>query len=216
MEADELGTFTAIGAILSEVIIPGAARHHGRVVKTTGDGAILEFPSPVEAVACGMEVQREVMGLAFGQAEHKRLLLRIGINLGDVILAEDGELYGDGVNVAVRIQQIAEPGGICISGKVFDELRGKIALEFEDRGDQQLKNVAQPIRIHALRGNPVVAPSSMHLPLPDKPSIAVLPFSNIGGEPKQDYFADGIADDILTALGRLKWLFVSARNSTFT
>ena len=134
MEADELGTFTAIGAILSEVIIPGAARHHGRVVKTTGDGAILEFPSPVEAVACGMEVQREVMGLAFGQAEHKRLLLRIGINLGDVILAEDGELYGDGVDVAVRIQQIAEPGGICISGKVFDELRGKIALEFEDRG----------------------------------------------------------------------------------
>jgi adenylate cyclase len=216
MEADELGTFTAIGAILSEVIIPGAARHHGRVVKTTGDGAILEFPSPVEAVACGMEVQREVMGLAFGQAEHKRLLLRIGINLGDVILAEDGELYGDGVNVAVRIQQIAEPGGICISGKVFDELRGKIALEFEDRGDQQLKNIARPIRIHALRGNPVVAPSSMQLPLPDKPSIAVLPFSNIGGEPKQDYFADGIADDILTALGRLKWLFVSARNSTFT
>jgi adenylate cyclase len=216
MEVDEAGTLSAISAILSEIIAPSTARHQGRVMKTTGDGAILEFSSAVEAVTCATEVQRAVSQRSAGEPEDKRILLRIGINLGDVMLAEDGELYGDGVNVAVRLQELADPGGICVSGKVFDELQGRLSLDFEDWGDQQLKNIAKPVRAYALKGDGTVALAPKPLPLPDKPSIAVLPFANLSGEPEQDYFADGIVEDILTALGRLKWLFVSARNSTFT
>src|SRR3954452_25088267 len=216
MEVDEAGTLSAISAILSGIIAPSTARHQGRVMKTTGDGAILEFSSAVEAVTCATEVQRAVSERSAGQPEDKRILLRIGINLGDVMLAEDGELYGDGVNVAVRLQELADPGGICVSGKVFDELQGRLSLDFEDWGDQQLKNIAKPVRAYALKGDGTVALAPKPLPLPDKPSIAVLPFANLSGEPEQDYFADGIVEDILTALGRLKWLFVSARNSTFT
>jgi adenylate cyclase len=216
MEVDEAGTLSAISAILSEIIAPSTARHQGRVMKTTGDGAILEFSSAVEAVTCATEVQRAVSQRSAGEPEGKRILLRIGINLGDVMLAEDGELYGDGVNVAVRLQELADPGGICVSGKVFDELQGRLSLDFEDWGDQQLKNIAKPVRAYALEGDGTVALAPKPLPLPDKPSIAVLPFANLSGEPEQDYFADGIVEDILTALGRLKWLFVSARNSTFT
>jgi adenylate cyclase len=216
MEVDEAGTLSAISAILSEIIAPSTARHQGRVMKTTGDGAILEFSSAVEAVTCATEVQRAVSQRSAGEPEDKRILLRIGINLGDVMLAEDGELYGDGVNVAVRLQELADPGGICVSGKVFDELQGRLSLDFEDWGDQQLKNIAKPVRAYALEGDGTVALAPKPLPLPDKPSIAVLPFANLSGEPEQDYFADGIVEDILTALGRLKWLFVSARNSTFT
>jgi len=216
MEVDEAGTLSAISAILSEIIAPSTARHQGRVMKTTGDGAILEFSSAVEAVTCATEVQRALSQRSAGEPEDKRILLRIGINLGDVMLAEDGELYGDGVNVAVRLQELADPGGICVSGKVFDELQGRLSLDFEDWGDQQLKNIAKPVRAYALEGDGTVALAPKPLPIPDKPSIAVLPFANLSGEPEQDYFADGIVEDILTALGRLKWLFVSARNSTFT
>jgi adenylate cyclase len=155
-------------------------------------------------------------GREAGVPEAERVRLRIGVNLGDVIREADGDLYGDGVNVAVRLEQVADPGGIFISGKVFDELQGKLSLQFEDRGEIRLKNIARPIRVHALNGNQAVLPPQGPLALPDKPSIAVLPFANLAGGAEQDYFADGIVEDILTALARLKWLFVSARNSTFS
>lgn len=216
MEIDEPGTISAIDGIVAEVLAPAAARHNGRLVKTTGDGAMLEFSSPVQAVTCAIEVQREATERAARQAEHQRLMLRIGINLGDVLVADDGDVYGDCVNVAVRLESLADPGGICLSAKVRDELEGKVTLSFEDRGDQQLKNIARPIRVFALGGEPAATAVATPLPVPDKPSIAVLPFTNLSGDPEQDYFADGIVDDILTALGRQRSLFVSARSSTFT
>jgi adenylate cyclase len=216
MEADESGTLDAISGVLSEVIAPAAARHHGRLVKTTGDGAILEFKSPVEAVACGVEIQRGALERAIPLPEHRRILLRIGINLGDIVVGDDGELYGDGVNVAVHLEQAANAGGLCISGKVFDELQGKLSLMFEDRGEQHLKSITRPVRVYSLAGGHTIDPAPKTLPLPDKPSIAVLPFANLSGDAEQDYLADGIVEEILTALARLKWLFVSARNSTFS
>jgi adenylate cyclase len=216
MEIDEPGTISAIDGIVYEVVAPAAARHNGRLIKTTGDGAMLEFSSPLQAVTCAIEVQREATERCAGQAEHERLMLRIGINLGDVLVADDGDVYGDCVNVAVRLESLADPGGICVSAKVRDELQGKMTLAFEDRGDQQLKNIARPVRVFALGGERTTRAVATPLPVPDKPSIAVLPFTNLSGDPEQDYFADGIVDDILTALGRQRSLFVSARSSTFT
>jgi adenylate cyclase len=216
MEIDEPGTISAIDGIVYEVVTPAAARHNGRLIETTGDGAMLEFSSPLQAVTCAIEVQREATERCAGQAEHERLMLRIGINLGDVLVADDGDVYGDCVNVAVRLESLADPGGICVSAKVLDELQGKMTLAFEDRGDQQLKNIARPVRVFALGGERTTRAVATPLPVPDKPSIAVLPFTNLSGDPEQDYFADGIVDDILTALGRQRSLFVSARSSTFT
>ena len=142
--------------------------------------------------------------------------LRIGINLGDLIIGNDGDILGDSVNVAVRLEGIADPGGICVSGKVFDELQGKLGLSFEDRGEQRLKNIARPVRVYAYRGTAPVLKTPPEFSIPGKPFIAVLPFTNLSGDPEQEYFADGITEDLIAALSRYRWLFVIARNSVFT
>ncbi|MBM6584024.1 tetratricopeptide repeat protein [Microvirga sp. BT689] len=219
MEQDEPGTLAAIRAILSEIIEPAAARHQGRLVKTMGDGALLEFASPVEAVLCAVEAQTAVTDLDGDQTADRVIQLRIGVNLGDIVLDEGGDILGDSVNVAVRLEGVADPGGICISGKVFDELEGKLSLPFEDRGEQRLKNIARPIHVYALKAGDI-SPREPKAARPgqdqtDKPSIAVLPFANLSGAPGQEYFADGITDDIITALTKTRWLFVTSRSSSF-
>jgi adenylate cyclase len=223
MEQDEVGTLAAMHAFMTEIAAPTVAKHRGNVIKTTGDGAVVEFGSPVEAVICAFEVQRRLSDWVSPKLGERHLTLRIGINLGDVICGPDGDLYGDGVNVAVRLQQVAEPGSVCISAKVFDELHGSLTKRFEDLGEQSMKNIARPIHIYVARE---AVPRRQELtydarafPLlkpPDKPSIAVLPFRNMSEDKDADYLADGIVEDILTALGRFKWLFVTARGSTFT
>jgi adenylate cyclase len=223
MERDEIGTLAAMQKVLTEIARPAVEKHHGRLIKTTGDGAIVEFRSPVEAVICAFEVQRQLAQRAQFEAGEGHISLRIGINLGDIICGPDGDLYGDGVNVAVRLQDIAEPGSICISAKVYDELHGSLSHRFEDKGDQVIKNITRPIRVYTVKGAALAAHKPAHatrpfplLNLPDRPSIAVLPFRNLSGDREADYLADGIVEDILTALGRLKWLFVTARDSTFS
>lgn len=219
MEADETGTLSAIQTILSDIIEPAALRHRGRMVKTMGDGALLEFASPVEAVLCAVEAQVGVVERAEHQPEGYGIQFRVGINLGDTIINEDGDIFGDSVNVAVRLESIADPGGICISGKVYNELEGKLSLPFEDRGEQRLKNIARPVHVYALKTGDLsprepkaARPSPNHT---DKPSIAVLPFANLSGDPGQEYFADGITDDIITALTKTRWLLVTSRSSSF-
>src|SRR5216684_4604257 len=197
-------------------MIPGTslARHEGRLIKTTGDGALAEFASPLAATRCAVEIQDH---LASGSGP---LRLRVGLNLGDVIVGQDGDLYGDGINIAVRLEGIADPGGILMSEKVYSEVEGKLDVGFEDRGEQQLKNISKPIRAYAVRAGAYSAVierlSAAAPPLPDKPSIAVLPFENMSGDPDQEYFADGMVEEIITALSRIRWLFVIARNSSFT
>ncbi|KAB0265057.1 adenylate/guanylate cyclase domain-containing protein [Microvirga brassicacearum] len=219
MEADEEAAASAIRAILSEIIEPAATRHRGRVVKTMGDGALLEFASPVEAVLCAVEAQSAIADLARHQPGGRTIQLRMGINLGDVLVGEDEDILGDSVNIAVRLEGMADPGGICISGKVFDELEGKLSLPFEDLGEQRLKNIARPIHVYALKAadisprEPTAARPTQNQT--DKPSIAVLPFANLSGDPSQEYFADGITDDIITALTKTRWLFVTSRSSSF-
>jgi adenylate cyclase len=213
MEADEASTLSAIRTIFSEMIEPAAARHQGRIVKTMGDGALLEFASPVEAVLCAAETQTAI---ADHQHEYPDVQLRIGINLGDILIGDDGDILGDSVNVATRLESIADPGGICISGKVYDELQGKLDLSFEDRGEQHLKNIARPVRVYALCGATPIRTPGPKFSAPDKPFIAVLPFTNLSGDPEQEYFADGITEDLIAALSRCRWLFVIARNSVFT
>jgi adenylate cyclase len=220
MGTDEPGTLATIRTIFSEIIEPAAARHQGRLVKTMGDGALLEFASPVEAVLCAAEAQAAIIDLARQRPDEAQAVqLRIGINLGDIVVAEDGDILGDSVNIAVRLEGVADPGGICISGKVFDELEGKLSLPFEDRGEQRLKNIARPVRIYALKAadmssrEPKAARPGQNQT--DKPSIAVLPFTNLCGDPEQEYFADGITDDIITALTKARWLFVTTRSSSF-
>jgi len=215
MEEDEEGTLSAIRTILSEVIGPAAARHHGRIVKTMGDGALLEFASPAEAVLCAVEAQA-TMSDKTQPRPWNNIQLRIGINLGDLIIGNDGDILGDSVNVAVRLEGIADPGGICVSGKVFDELQGKLGLSFEDRGEQRLKNIARPVRVYAYRGTAPALKTPPEFSIPGKPFIAVLPFTNLSGDPEQEYFADGITEDLIAALSRYRWLFVIARNSVFT
>jgi adenylate cyclase len=219
MGQDEEGTLAKIKNLRLEVVEPKVANHQGRVVKTTGDGFLVEFSSPVEAVRCAVEIQ-EVLAAKASQEPSYAFQLRIGINLGDIIIEEDGDIYGDGVNVAARLEQISEPGGIWVSGKVYEEVRDKLPYPFEDRGEQQIRNIARPVRIYSLFANSeeIRAPTTAKpvLFLPDKPSIAVLPFTNMSGDPEQEFFADGMTEDIITGLSRLKWLFVIARNSTFT
>ncbi len=221
MEQDEIGTLGAMQRILTEIAAPAVEKHHGRLIKTTGDGAMVEFRSPVEAVICAFEVQRRLAARA-REVGGRQIMLRIGINVGDIICGPDGDLYGDGVNVAVRLQDIAEPGSICISAKVYDELHGSLIHRFEDKGDHVLKNISRPIRVYTVKGSALASHAAAHdarpfplLNIPDRPSIAVLPFRNLSEDREADYLADGIVEDILTALGRLKWLFVTARDSTF-
>jgi adenylate cyclase len=218
MGEDEEGTLARIKDLRREVIEPRVKDHEGRVFKTTGDGFLAEFSSPVEAVRCALDVQ-DALRSPIAQDTVKRLQLRIGVNLGDIIIDEDGDIYGDGVNVAARLEQLAEPGGISVSGAVYDQIDGKVDQSFEDRGIQQVKNIAKPIRVYALSRSVIAdadGPSPSPLPVPDKPSIAVLPFTNMSGDPDQEYFADGITEEVTTALARLRGFFVIARNSAFT
>ena len=213
---DETYALTAIRTILHDVLIATAAAHGGRLIKTMGDGALLEFASAVSAVTCAAAVQSAVTERAAAEPQHRKVLLRIGVNLGDVVALADGDLYGDGVNVAARLESVADPGGVAISANVHDELLGKLALPFVDLGERSLKNLVRPIRIYALAGsNPITSTARLSLPLPDKPSIAVLPFANMSGDPEQDYFADGVVEDMITALSHVRWIFVIARDSSF-
>ncbi len=213
MERADEATYAEFERLKRELIEPSLSRHEGRLIKTTGDGALAEFASPLAATRCAVEIQDH---LASGSGP---LRLRVGLNLGDVIVGQDGDLYGDGINVAVRLEGIADPGGILISEKVYSEVEGKLDVGFEDRGEQQLKNISKPVRAYAVRAGAHGALTeglSAAPPLPDKPSIAVLPFENMSGDPEQEYFADGMVEEIITALSRFKWLFVIARNSSFT
>ena len=210
MGKDETGTLSALKSLRKDVFAPQVAAHKGRVVKLMGDGALVEFPSVVKAVDCAVAVQRALVD----QTIH----LRIGINLGDIII-EGSDIYGDGVNVAARIQEVAKPGGIAISGSAYDQIAGKVEAAFADGGEHDLKNIAKPVRVYHWsdganrKANPTDTESS--LPLLAKPSIAVLPFDNMSGDPEQQYFADGIVEDLITALSRFPWLFVISRNSSF-
>src|SRR6266849_5859109 len=214
MERDEEATYAEFERLKRELIEPCLSRHDGRLIKTTGDGALAEFASPLAAMRCAVEIQDHLA------ASSSPLRLRIGLNLGDVIVGQDGDLFGDGINIAVRLEGIADPGGILVSEKVYSEVEGKLDVGFEDRGEQQLKNISKPIRAYTVRAGAYSAVierlSAAAPPLPDKPSIAVLPFENMSGDPDQEYFADGMVEEIITALSRFKWLFVIARNSSFT
>jgi TolB-like protein len=196
------------------VVLPMVAEFGGRVIDTAGDGILAEFPSVVNAVKCAVAIQSKMAERNSAIEAECRMQFRVGINIGDVVY-DEVRIYGDGINVAARLEGIAEPGGICISSKVYEEINGRIELAFEDIGEQQLKNIARKVRVYRVRLNSV-APTAAQLALPDKPSIAVLPFQNMSGDPEQDYFADGIVEEIITALSRIRWLFVIARNSSFT
>jgi adenylate cyclase len=220
MGADEAGTLVRLKEYRRELIDPKNKQYRGRVVKPTGDGILIEFPSVVDAITCSIEVQQGIRERNVDVPPEKRIEFRIGINLGDVII-EGRDLYGDGVNIAARLEGLAEPGGICISQTVLNHARGKVAFDVEDLGEQALKNIVQPIHVYRLllgssRDSTVSRSPEPALALPDKPSIAVLPFQNLSADPEQEYFADGMVEDIITALSRFKSLFVIARNSSFT
>jgi len=213
MGADEEGTLAALKSHRHELIDPKISEHRGRIVKTTGDGLLAEFASIVDAVRCAVDIQRLVAERNIAVPADHRIEFRIGINVGDVMIDED-DIYGDGVNVAARIEPLAAPGAICLSDDAYRQIQGKLPLSVTDMGEQRLKNIAQPVRVYAVR--PDGSPLRPALSLPDKPSVAVLPFQNRSGDPEQEYFVDGMVDDIITGLSRIKWLFVIARNSAFT
>jgi adenylate cyclase len=235
MGEDEEGTLAALRAVRRELADPKIAEHRGRIVKTTGDGLLVEFASIVDAVRCAVELQRETSVRNASVPADKRIEFRVGIHQGDIIV-EDGDIFGDGVNLAARLEALAEPGGICVSRVVRDEVRDKLDLAFDALGEQSLKNIARPVRVFRVTlTHPVAsAPGSPlsrsagegaerqrreageGLPLPDKPPLAVLPFQNMTGDAEQEYFVDGMVEEITTAIARLPWLFVIARNSAFT
>ena len=215
MGTDEEGTLAALKAYRRELIDPKIAEHRGRIVKTTGDGLLVEFASVVDALRCAVEFQRGMAERNVEVPREKLIEFRVGIHQGDIII-DGGDIFGDGVNVAARLEGLAEPGGICVSGRVQEDARGKIDIVFEDAGEQLLKNIERPVRVYRMRPNSAALSHQPALVLPDKPSIAVLPFQNMSGDPEQDYFADGIVEDIITALSRFRNLFVIARNSSFT
>jgi adenylate cyclase len=218
MGEDEEGTLAALRAIRRELGDPKIAEHRGRIVKTTGDGFLAEFASVVDAVRCAVEVQHAMIARNEAVPAARRIEFRIGINLGDIII-EDGDIFGDGVNIAARLEALAEPGGICLSAAAHEQVRDRLDIAFHDLGEQQVKNIARPVRTYGIAvaapsraAPPVAAPP----PVPDKPSIAVMPFENLSGDREQEYFAEGMVEEIITALSRIRWLFVIARNSTFT
>jgi adenylate cyclase len=220
MGADEEGTHERLKAHLAHLIDPKIKEHRGRTVKNTGDGLLAEFASVVDAVRCAVEIQRGMIDREPEAPEERRIRFRIGVNLGDVIV-EEHDIFGDGVNVAARLEALAEPGGICVSRVVRDQVRDKLDFAFEDMGEQQVKNIARPVRVYRVhdRAVPIAEPlpaPPQPLPLPDKPSVAVVPFANMSSDPEQEFFSDGIAEDIITALSRYPSLFVVARNSSFT
>jgi TolB-like protein/class 3 adenylate cyclase/Tfp pilus assembly protein PilF len=224
MGADEEGALARLKAVRKSLVDPAIAAHRGRIVKTTGDGMLVEFASAVDAVRCAVEVQRSMAEQNAAVPQRDRIEFRVGIHVGDIII-DDSDIFGEGVNIAARLEGIADPGGICISDDAQRQIRGKIDIAFEDIGLQNLKNIAEPMRAWRSRFD---AKFSSLLPLnqsnktaqlpslPDKPSIAVLPFQNMSGDPEQEYFADGMVEEIITALSRFHWLFVIARTSTFT
>jgi adenylate cyclase len=230
MGADEEGTLDRLKAHRRELVDPKVKEYRGRIVKTTGDGMLVEFRSVVDAVRCAVEVQRAMVDRNADVPEGKRITLRIGINLGDVI-ADGDDIYGDGVNIAARLEALAEPGGICISRLVYDQIRDKLSYTFEDRGEQSVKNIARPIGAFMLGGGAIRSLAAVAAPARPKPasarqtrsrptaprlSIVVLPFANLSNDPEQEYFADGITDDLTTALSRISGSFVIARNTAFT
>ena len=215
MGRDEAGTLARLKLHRRELIDTKIAEHKGRLVKTTGDGMLIEFPSVVEAVACAVAVQHGMGERNAGIPQDQAISFRIGINLGNVIVEGD-DIYGDGVNVAARLEALAEPGGICISAIVHDQVEGRLDCAFENLGEQSLKNITRPVRVYRVRPKAAPLATVPTLALPDKPSIAVLPFANMSGDPEQEYFVDGMVEEIITALSRIRWLFVIARNSSFT
>jgi len=218
---DEVGTIDALRDLRNQLIDPLIAEHGGRIVKTIGDGLLLEFPSVVNATKCAIGVQQGSAERNRDVDAQKQIIFRIGVNLGDVVVDGD-DILGDGVNIAARLQEIAEPGGICISVRVYEDVRDRLGDLFESTGEQHLKNITRPVEVWrwssaevpvaVVRGNEPDKP----LPLPEKPSVAILPFANLSSDAEQDYFADGMTEDIITALSRFSGLFVIARNSAFT
>jgi adenylate cyclase len=223
MGADEEGTLTQLKTVRKTLVDPTIAAHRGRIVKTTGDGMLVEFASAVDAARCAVEVQRGMARQNAGVPQDVKIEFRIGIHVGDIIF-DDDDIFGDGVNIAARLEGIAESGGVCISDDAQHQIRGKIDIAFDDIGQQSLKNIAEPIRVWRLRLGSDAASSvrpklfvepAQTFALPDKPSIAVLPFENMSDDPEQEYLVDGISEDLITRLCQFRWLFVIARNSTF-
>jgi TolB-like protein/class 3 adenylate cyclase/Tfp pilus assembly protein PilF len=213
MAADETGTLSVLRERRKAILEPVIRDYGGRIVKVMGDGLLVEFASVVNSVQAALELQERFAQANESVPEGRRVLLRIGINIGDIV-EEDSDIYGEGVNTAARLEALAEPGGICVSAKVHDEVRGKITEGFTDLGEKTLKNLAEPVRVYALVRAPAIVDQS-ELPLPNKPSIAVLAFDNLSDDAEQEYFADGVVEEIITALSRMRWLFVIARNSSF-
>src|SRR3984893_15749140 len=220
MGVDEEGTLAALKMLRREVADPKIKENRGRIVHTTGDGLLGEFASVVDAVRCAVEVQREMAARNADVPAERRIDFRIGVNLGDIIIDEN-DIFGDGVNVAARLEAVAEPGGICVSRVVRDQVRDKLDNCVEDMGEQQVQDRARPVRAYRILlaeragGTPIPPETAAPRPLPDRPSIAVLPFKNVSGDPEQEYFVDGITEDIITALSKWRWFLVIARNSTF-
>ena len=224
MGADEVGTLERLKSLHNELVQPKIEERKGRIVKLMGDGLLAEFPSVVEAVQCAVDIQQSITGRETDLPRERRLRLRIGVNLGDIIV-EDSDIYGDGVNVAARLEALADPGGVCVSGTVFDHVKGKIGVEFADLGERRVKNIDQPVRVYriTLEGGTVeddahsaATVGAVEPELLEKPAIAVLPFENMSGDPEQEYFSDGLAEDIITALSHWRSFPVVARNSTFS
>jgi TolB-like protein/class 3 adenylate cyclase len=221
VEADEEGTLSRLRVLRGEVIDPKIAEHRGRIVKTTGDGLLVEFASVIDAVRCAAELQAAMAERNCPLPVERRIDFRIGIHQGDIVV-EDDDIFGDGVNIAARLEGLAEPGGICVSARVREDAAGRLELAFEDIGEQTLKNISRPVRVFRVQSPlpnslpPAEEGRVRALALPDKPSIAVSPFANMSGDPEQEYFADGMVEEIITALSRIRWLFVVARNSSFT
>src|SRR6202166_2265843 len=217
----EARTPARLRALRSDLIVPTVAVHHGRVVKRMGDGSLIEFRSVVDAVRCAIEMQHGMIERNSGLPPERRIELRVGIHLGDVVEESDGDLMGDGVNIAARLQGIAKPGAICLSEDAYRQVKGRLDLKVSDLGPTQLKNIAEPVRVYALEvGAPAEAkPASASAPEksgPPRLSIVVLPFANIGGDPEQEYFVDGVTESLTTDLSRIAGAFVIARNTAFT
>jgi adenylate cyclase len=209
MGSDEEGTLEGLKEC-RELIDLKSREHRGRIVNAPGDSVLIEFGSAVDAVRCAIEVQKQLAERNAAISEDRRIEFRIGINVGDIIFDDEGDIYGDGVNIAARVESLARPGTICLSDAAYKQIKGKLAIQVGDMGEYQLKNIAQPVRAYS-----VWLEDAPPLALPDKPSIAVLPFANLSGDPKQEYFADGVSEDIITELSRFSDLFVIARNSSF-
>jgi adenylate cyclase len=216
MQADEAGTLAALKTRRSEVLQPVVSKHRGRIVKLMGDGVLIEFASAVDAVECAIQLQQAMGNANVDLPEDRRIMLRVGVNLGDVMV-EGSDLYGDGVNIAARLEALADPGSVAVSETVFSHVKGKTQLEFEDLGEQKLKNLAEPVRVYRASGSTIPKADfpAARSTEPSRPSIAVLPFTNMSGDPEQEYFSDGITEDIITDLSRWRSLAVASRNSTF-